>query len=83
MSAVIQLTLKERSDIRKRVFDEFRSKPIELIEILHEGHSWHKLYMMDDSFGMIRKINQMVDQYLERAGFYADAEREELEKRRG
>lgn len=81
MSAVMTLTLRERSDIRKRVFDEFRSKPIDLIEILHHSHGWHRLYIADDAIGMMREINRVLDSYLEMAGFYADAEREELEAR--
>ena len=79
MSAVRVLTLREKADIRKRVFDEFRSKPIEVIEILHSSYSWHKL--LDDGPELSREINRLIDHYLEHAGFYADAEREEIDCR--
>lgn len=79
MNAVVQLSLKERSDIRRRVFDDFRGKPTEVLEILAVSYSWHKL--LDDGPELSREINRLIDHYLEHAGFYADAEREELEAR--
>jgi hypothetical protein len=79
MSAVIQLTERERAEVRKRTLEFYRSQPLIVLEAMGELFDWHQPFAIGDAVELDKQINKVLSLYLERCGTYAEAEREELD----
>lgn len=75
----MELSNKERQEVRKRVLEFYRSQPLIVLEAMGELFDWHAAYAIDDPHEFKKQVDKVLSLYLEKAGIFAKEEQEELD----